>query len=157
MFRRTHATPQSEKLPLAKAASLLLEECRMTLPGVQALFGFQLIVVFNTGFRDELSRGEQELHLLAIVLIVVTMALIMTPAAYHRLTTPMVITERFIALCTRMLVWGLVPFAVAICLDVYLVARVIVGSPVVAWLAAALALVLGGLWFALPKLRSPER
>jgi len=42
--------PAWEDLPLSKAAQLLLEECRMVLPGIQALFGFQLIVVFNSRF-----------------------------------------------------------------------------------------------------------
>lgn len=36
-----------EELPLSQAAQHLLEECRMVLPGIQALFGFQLIAVFN--------------------------------------------------------------------------------------------------------------
>jgi hypothetical protein len=29
-----------EELPLAEAVTYLLEECRMVLPGLQALFGF---------------------------------------------------------------------------------------------------------------------
>lgn len=142
---------QSETLPLSKAASLLLEECRMMIPGIQGLFGFQMIVVFNDGFHTRLSHGEQELHLVAITLIVLTMALIMTPAAFHRQTSPREITERFVGLCTRALIWSMAPFVVGICLDVYLVARVIVGSPSVSWLVAALAAVFIGLWFVLPR------
>jgi hypothetical protein len=60
----------------------------MVLPGIQALFGFQLIAVFNTGVAEKLSQGEQELHLLAIALVAVSVALVMTPAAYQRLTGP---------------------------------------------------------------------
>lgn len=30
-----------EALPLSEAVTHLLEECRMVLPGIQALFGFQ--------------------------------------------------------------------------------------------------------------------
>src|SRR5258705_8073226 len=60
---------QQEELPLSVAAQYLLEECRMVLPGIQALFGFQLIVVFNPGFSQKLSAGEQRLHLLAIILL----------------------------------------------------------------------------------------
>lgn len=33
----------------------------MVLPGIQALFGFQLIAVFNNGF-SRLDRAEQGLH-----------------------------------------------------------------------------------------------
>jgi hypothetical protein len=41
-----------EKLSLEDALTHLLEECRMVLPGVQALFGFQLIAVFNRSFFE---------------------------------------------------------------------------------------------------------
>lgn len=44
-----------EKISLSEAVTHLLEECRMVLPGIQALFGFQLIVVFNPTFYEKLS------------------------------------------------------------------------------------------------------
>ena len=40
-----------EELTLSEAAKYLLDECRMVLPGIQALFGFQLIAVFNSAFH----------------------------------------------------------------------------------------------------------
>ncbi len=49
---------EMEKLPLSQAAMMLIEECRMILPGIQALFGFQLIVVFNSTFAEKLSPIE---------------------------------------------------------------------------------------------------
>jgi hypothetical protein len=55
----------------------------MVLPGIQALFGFQLIAVFNERFK-ELTEDEQLIHFSA-VLVTIAIALIMTPAAYHRL------------------------------------------------------------------------
>ena len=42
-----------ENLP--ELVSHLLEECRMVLPGIQALFGFQLVAVFNQAFWEKLS------------------------------------------------------------------------------------------------------
>src|SRR5437588_6765743 len=56
----------TEQLPLSKAAEYLLDESRMVLPGIQALFGFQLIAVFNSAFEQKLSPAEQRGHLLAI-------------------------------------------------------------------------------------------
>ena len=61
----------TEKIKLDAAASHILEECRMVLPGIQALFGFQMIAVFNQGFAEKLSHAEQLVHLVAIVLTVV--------------------------------------------------------------------------------------
>ena len=61
-------TGKKEEISLDSAAAHVLEECRMVLPGIQALFGFQLIAVFNQGFGEKLSHGQQVLHLVAIVL-----------------------------------------------------------------------------------------
>ena len=72
---------EKEELSLSKAAEYLLEECRMVLPGIQALFGFQLIALFNQGFGEKLSHAQQLLHLVAIILTTLAMALVMTPAA----------------------------------------------------------------------------
>jgi hypothetical protein len=38
-----------------------IEEARMVLPGIQALFGFQLIAIFNERFK-ELTEDEQLIH-----------------------------------------------------------------------------------------------
>jgi hypothetical protein len=61
-----------------------LDEARMILPGVQALFGFQLIAVFNQRFDDLLGTPERAIFLVALVLITAACALVMAPAAYHR-------------------------------------------------------------------------
>src|SRR5512140_2388996 len=108
-----------EKLPLSKAAMALIEECRMILPGIQTLFGFQLIAVFNSTFFEKLSPLEQRIHLLAIVLIAIAIVIIMTPAAYHRQTGPEDITRRFIDLSTRLLLFTMAPLALGISMDVY--------------------------------------
>jgi hypothetical protein len=62
-------TNASEELSLEKAASHLLEECRMVLPGVQALFGFQFIAVFNQAFSERLIPQERYLHLAALMCV----------------------------------------------------------------------------------------
>ena len=91
---------EREKVPLSRAAQYLLEECRMVLPGIQALFGFQLVVVFNRGFSEKLTVGEQRLHLVAIVLLAIAIALIMAPAAYHRQKGAQEVTSTFIRLAS---------------------------------------------------------
>jgi uncharacterized protein DUF6328 len=142
---------EREKVPLSTAAHYLLEECRMVLPGIQALFGFQLIAVFNPGFAQKLTTGEQRLHLLAIALLAVAIALIMTPAAYHRQTSAQQVTSAFIRLASRLLLASMVPLALGICIDFYLVGHVIYPGPVVPVLAAALFATIVFLWFVLPR------
>src|SRR5205814_5379235 len=97
---------RKEPVGLDSAATHLLEECRMVLPGIQALFGFQLIAVFNEGFGEKLSHAEQWLHLVAILLTVLSMALVMTPAALHRQTEPKEVSERFVWIASNMVLAG---------------------------------------------------
>jgi hypothetical protein len=139
------------RLPLTRQVEYLLEECRMVLPGIQALFGFQLIAVFSERFARELSRGEQALHLVAIGLVATAIALIMTPAAYHRQSDPERVTEGFVRISTRLLLASLWPLAMAICLDFYLVGRILVGAGPMLWLASLLFAAIVLLWFVLPR------
>src|SRR6185503_13946267 len=99
----------TETLSLSEAVTHLLEECRMVLPGVQALFGFQLIAVFNSTFRERLTPTEQIIHLVAISLVAMSVALIMAPAAYHRQTNPEKATENFIELASYLLLGSMLP------------------------------------------------
>ena len=49
-----------------KIAQATIEEARMVLPGIQALFGFQLVAAFNQRFT-ELSPSNQYLHYVALI------------------------------------------------------------------------------------------
>ena len=129
----------------------------MVLPGLQALFGFQLIVVFNPSFQEKLTSTERLLHLSAIVLVVISIAMIMAPAAFHRQKDPEAVTEGFIAVATRLLLYSMFPLMFAIGIETFLVARVITNRLIV---SLALALFLVGvcftLWFLLPRSRKLE-
>ena len=76
----------SEQLELKDAVKFALEEARVVVPGIQALFGFQLIAVFNNRFEDLFGELAQRLHLAALVLVAVSCLLVLTPSAFHRLT-----------------------------------------------------------------------
>jgi hypothetical protein len=146
---------RKEVLPLPEAVTHLLEECRMVLPGIQALFGFQLIVVFNDGFDEKLSHGEQVIHLCAIGLVALAVALVMAPAAFHRQNGPREVTQEFVAVATRLLLWSMFPLMIGICLDFYLIARIIIGKASPALLVSLTMLaVFCTLWFLLPRLKT---
>src|SRR5207249_3373446 len=98
------------------------------------------------------STAEQHLHLLAIGLVALAVAIIMTPAAYHRQTGSHEITARFIRLSTRLLLWSMLPLATAICVDFYLIARVTLGGALTPVFAGALFAVFISLWFGLPRI-----
>jgi hypothetical protein len=140
-----------EDISLKDAARFLVEECRMVLPGIQALFGFQLVVVFDSGFSQKLSHGEQLTHLVATGLIALAIGLIMAPAAYHRQTTPCTITYAFIRLCTRLMLCAMAPLALGLCIDFYLIVVAVTHQPWAAAIAASLFGYFMVLWFALPR------
>jgi uncharacterized protein DUF6328 len=150
-LRREKPLPKKESLSLDTAATHILEECRMVLPGIQALFGFQLIAVFNQSFAATLSAGEQQLHFTSTVFTVIAIALVMAPAALHRQIDPLAVTDRFIHVSSNLLLLSMLPLALSICMEVYLIARAILHSMGIAIFVSLFAFVLFlGLWVALP-------
>lgn len=149
---KSHAAPNIPQPEAAsEVASHLLEECRMVLPGIQALFGFQLIAVFNQKF-GEMPEVYQALHLLAIAFVTISIAFVMTPAAYHRQAHQFSISRKFVQLSSRLLLLSMILLSIGLCLDVYVVAALITESD---WLSLALALaaamLFGLLWFVFPR------
>jgi hypothetical protein len=140
-----------ESVKLSEAASYLLEECRMVLPGIQAIFGFQLIAVFNQRFSEDLESYEQGLHFVATSFVALAVAMVMCPAAYQRMSLPMEVSERFLRNSSRLLVTGMVPLGLGLAIDYYLIGRLVFDTP---WIAIAAALLFGMLsffWFVFPK------
>lgn len=151
-----HHGAEREKLSLAQAAQYLLDETRTVLPGVQALFGFQLIAVFSERFT-ELTDVEQDLHFVAITLVVVSIALLMTPAAYHRHQEAREVTHNFVVVSTRLLLVGMAPLSVALCLDVYLIGQLILDTTVAKAVGWALFALLVFFWWIFPRVRFLHR
>ena len=135
---------------LEEEATHVTDEARMVLPGVQAVLGFQLVAVFNQRFQD-LSAAEQLLHLAAFLLTALAMGLVMTPAAYHRQVERGRVSRRFIDLSSTLLTLAMLPLIVGVCLDTYLIARLILNEQELAMIVAAgTAVLLAGLWYGLP-------
>src|SRR5215831_350884 len=105
---------------LGHEAGHAIGEARMVLPGIKALFGFQLIAVFNQRFTD-LSSEQQKVHLAALVLTGISIALIMAPAAYHRQVERDRISAYFLSLTSTLLTLAMLPLAFAIALDTFIV------------------------------------
>lgn len=128
----------------------IIEEARVILPGVQALFGFQTIVVFNDHFA-ELPAFAKNCHILGLAMVIVTVAMVMTPAIFYRAcgggaTLPMV------RLSSLMIRGALAPLACGLALDMFTVIFVATEKVSVS-VAAGIAtfVLLAGLWFVLPK------
>lgn len=105
--------PESESLK--EEAAHIIEEARMVLPGIQALFGFQMIAVFNQRYV-ELPPIGNTLHLASLILIALAIALIMAPASCHRLAETGLASRRLICAAMIPLMLGLMLDIVAVCL-----------------------------------------
>jgi hypothetical protein len=96
--------------------------------------------------------------LVAIGLVAVAVALVMTPAAYHRLAMRNSVSQSFIDLSSRLLLCSMFPLLVGICLDFYVISTMILSDA--GWgmaLSLALTTVFGSLWFGLPYLTLTSR
>lgn len=144
------AKGSQSKEQVEKMAREAVEEARMVLPGIQTLFGFQLIAVFNERFR-QLHELQQRLHFLAILMIAVAIALIMTPAAYHRMVEPGGVSSFFVRLASRLIALAMVPLMIALCVEVYILATVVFSDHLTSVaLGLSLFTIFAGLWFVLP-------
>jgi lysylphosphatidylglycerol synthetase-like protein (DUF2156 family) len=125
----------------------VLTETRVVLPGAQALLGFQFIVFLMESF-EKLPESSRYIHLASLVLVALTIVLLMTPAAYHRIVENGEMTARFHRFASRVLVAALVPLALGLSGDFFIVVRKVTESTTLALVLSLIMLALFyGLWF----------
>jgi hypothetical protein len=128
----------------------IIEEARCILPGLQAVFGFQTIAVFNERFT-ELATYAQVCHLVGLCLLVVAMGMLMTPAVYNRAQHGRA-TSRMLRISRKSIRGGLIPLAVGLSLDMLTVMSLATDSLALSIVAAVASLLLFvGLWYLLPR------
>lgn len=143
---------QEKTVELDDAVSYALDEARMILPGIQALFGFQLVAVFNQRFNEIFDAWGQWLHLAALVLVALACALAMTPAAFHRQNDHGKVSRELLDISSAFIGAAMIPLMLAISIDVGLVTYVVSeNTPASIALGAACAVVFAGLWIVFPR------
>lgn len=73
-----------EQAPLYGRIEQMLTKARVILPGAQALLGFQLVIVLSDSF-EKLPACSRLVHGLALLATALTVVLLITPAALHRI------------------------------------------------------------------------
>jgi hypothetical protein len=135
----------------------VVEEARMVIPGVQALFGFQTMAVFNNRFGDLPSSGLMA-YLAGLGLLAFAIGLLMAPAAYHRIAERGLVSRGMIELASRFITAAMVPLMFGLSLDIYVVVLAATHEARIAAAAALLAFcVFAGLWFVFPLGRRRKR
>jgi uncharacterized membrane protein YidH (DUF202 family) len=128
----------------------IIEETRVILPGIQALFGFQTIVVFNQRFA-ELPEFAKDCHLISLSMVIIAVALIVTPAVYYRYVGHDYVTPHMLVASTRMIRTALACLAIGLGLDMFTViytATALVSASVIGAVITFILLMV--MWFAFP-------
>ena len=128
----------------------MIEEARCILPGLQAVFGFQTIAVFNERFND-LATYAKVCHVFGLVLLVIAMVMLMTPAVYYRAQhgTP---TAAMVRVSRRHLRGALIPLGTGLSLDMLTVMSLATDIlPLSIGVAVATLVLFVGLWYMVPR------
>ena len=130
----------------------VLTEARVILPGAQALLGFQFMAMLTDAF-EKLPKSSQYVHLASLGLIAVCIVLLMAPAAFHRIVERGEDSQRLHTFSSMMVLAALVPLALGITGDCYVVLDKVLQSASVALAGSLAALVFFfGVWFGLTGL-----
>jgi hypothetical protein len=144
-------------LKLALTVHTALDELRMQMLGTQVLFGFQFQGVFQDAFKP-LPRLIQFIDLSVFGLLVLTLGFLIAPPAQHRLVERGAATRRLFLTASRFAELALATYAMAIAIDVFVVADAYWGhgpSALAGVVAMAVAI---ALWFGLGTIATrPER
>jgi amino acid transporter len=132
----------------------LLNELRVTLPGVQVLFAFLFTVPFSSGF-ERMTDMQRWWYFATLLATAVSSAFLMAPTSYHRLTFREGISEkeRMVRTANRFAIAGIATLSLAIGGAVFLAGDMLYGAGPAAGVAAAVSVVTGWLWFGLPLTR----
>jgi hypothetical protein len=94
------------------------------------------------------------LHLVSLSAIALATILLITPAAWHRVVERGRATERFYRLASALVLAALVPLALGLAGDLYLVAEKVTSSRSIAgWLSGGCIAVFSVLWFGVGLVR----
>jgi len=113
---------EEQKTDLTTRVKQVLIECRVVLPGAQALLGFQLIIMWMTAFY-KIPQIWKVLHLASLVAVAISTILLITPAAYHRIVEQGEDSEMLHHITARLLLAAMVFLALGVCGDFYVVCR----------------------------------
>ena len=130
----------------------LLNELRVTLPGVQVLFAFLLIVPFSQRF-PQVNDLQKYAYLFALACTAFGSALLISPTPYHRIRFRDRDKEAMLRTANRVAIAGTVFLALAMTSAVFLVTDFLFRSPVPALITAAAAAAFAWFWYGLPLSR----
>ncbi len=143
---------EPEQARLARNMSELLQELRVVQNGVQILFAFLLSVAFAARFGSA-STFERVTMVITVSLTTVSAALLMAPAAWHRVYFRQGRREDILRWGNRFAIIGVAFLAAAMTGAVLLVVDAVFGASAAVPIAGAAALLFSTIWFVIPIVR----
>jgi amino acid transporter len=140
---------QKSKQDLDRELIELLNELRVTLPGVQVLFAFLLIAPFSQRF-ETINDLQKYAYLVALTFTALGSAFLIAPTPYHRIRWRDQDKEAMLRLANRLAIAGTLCVAIAMSCALFFVTDFLFSSPVPALLTALVAGVIVTFWYALP-------
>ena len=146
--RARHETPTER---LDRNWSDLVQELRVVQTGVQFLTSFLLTLPFQQRF-SELSDQEQSLYLATLSASLAATAFLQAPVSVHRALFRRHQRERAVLFAHRVAMVGILFLAIAVVGVAAVIFDVVSGTRAATVAAVAAAVLLGVLWFVLPRM-----
>ena len=131
----------------------LLNELRLATPGVQLVFGFLLIVPFNSRF-DEVTELGRALYVTSLVLTAVATILLIGASVQHRLLFRRHFERRMLLIANRISLLGLTSLGLGMVSALLFVTHFVFGGTVAAVIGTLVGALMVGVWYVLPLVRA---
>jgi hypothetical protein len=146
--------PADESEPDAdEQFSVLLEGLRATLPGVEVLFGFLLVLPFQNKF-SKLHGFERRLYAVALMFAGFALILLIAPSVHQRIRAPFTGVPRrdvrHVKVGAYLGIGGSLAASIALVASTWLALSVVYGNGAAIALGALIAALLAWTWFWIP-------
>jgi hypothetical protein len=135
--------------------SALLEGLRATLPGVEVLFAFLLVLPFQNGF-SKIHEFEKQLYAVAFGAAGVALILLIAPSVHQRVRVPFTglprRSVRHVRVGAYLGLAGSVAASFALVASAWLAVSVVYGNAVAVGFAVVIAALVAWSWFWIPVL-----
>jgi hypothetical protein len=141
-----------------RAYGEILQEVRVAQTGVQILFAFLLALAFTTRFAT-ITGFQRNLYVLTLMLSAGSAALLIAPAAYHRVVYRRRLKQHLVRVANRLALSGLTMLLLAITSALLLILDVVLGIGPALFLGTGTLAWFVAWWFVLPvwsRLRHPD-
>ena len=142
---------ETEKERIDRELIELMNELRVTLPGVQVLFAFLLILPFQQGW-SRVTALQKDVYFGTFVCAAIAAVLLISPTANHRLNFRQgtKAKERLLFRANKVVIAGTVFLAAGLSGAVFLIGDVLFAATVAAVTAGLIAFLLVSLWYVVP-------